>query len=196
MMSRAWRLSILALVLLGAGSASAATWHADTRHSVLSFKIRHLFSKTSGRFEDWSATLNFDPGKIEEGSVKVEIQAASVNTDNERRDADLRSPNFFDVEKYPSLSFTSTKISKGENGYVLHGKLTIRGVTKEISFPFAFDGAGPDPWGGTRAGFSATLSIDRKDFGIVWNKTMDQGGLMLGDTVDIDIELEAVEDKD
>lgn len=196
MMRKITGILAVALTLLGATLAQAAQWKVDTNHSILSFKVRHLFSKVDGRFDDWFASLNFDPDRIEEGGVTVEIQAASVTTDNDRRDADLRSPNFFDVEKYPTLSFKSDKITKEGDEYILHGALSMHGVTKEISFPFEFNGSGPDPGGNTRAGFSASLSLNRKDFGMVWNRALDSGGMLLGDEVDIDISIEAVESKD
>jgi len=196
MMRKITGILAVALTLLGATLAQAAQWKVDTNHSILSFKVRHLFSKVDGRFDDWSASLNFDPDRIEEGGVTVEIQAASVTTDNDRRDADLRSPNFFDVEKYPTLSFKSDKITKEGDGYILHGALSMHGVTKEVSFPFEFNGSGSDPGGNTRAGFSASLSLNRKDYGMVWNRALDSGGMLLGDDVDIDISIEAVESKD
>jgi len=186
--------AVLSFVLiLGAVTADAATWEVDTSHSILSFKVRHLFSKTAGRFEDWSATLDFDPKKLETGSAQVIIQAASVNTDKDQRDKHLRSGDFFEVEKYPTIEFHSTSITEDGKGYLLHGNLTMHGVTKEVAIPFTMDGVGADPWGNTRAGFSGSLTVNRKDFGMVWNKAMDQGGWMLGEDVQIDLEIEAVQ---
>jgi polyisoprenoid-binding protein YceI len=181
------------LLLFGAALAEAAEWKADPAHSVLTFKVRHLFSKTAGQFDEWSATLDFDPQKIEEGSVGVTIQSASINTQNEQRDGHLRSPDFFDVETYPTISFASSRIEKTEDGYLLHGTLDMRGVQKEIAIAFEFMGSGKDPWGNVRAGFAGQLVLDRKDFGIEWNKALDQGGLILGDEVEIEIEIEAVQ---
>jgi polyisoprenoid-binding protein YceI len=186
-------LAMSILLLSGTTLAEAAEWQADTVHSVLSFKIRHLFSKTAGKFDEWSATLDFDSENVEKGRVEVTIQTASINTDNEDRDAHLKSPDFFHVEKYPTMNFTSEKIEKTEDGYLMHGTLTMAGVSKEISIPFEFLGAGQDPWGATRAGFAGKLTINRKDFGIEWNKAMDKGGFILGEDVDIDIEIEAVQ---
>lgn len=193
MRSKTILLTVLALMVLALGSAvaDAATWEVDTAHSILGFKVRHLFSKTAGRFEDWSATVDFDGKNPEKGSVKVVIQTASITTDNPKRDRHLKSGDFFDVEKYPTLEFQSTSVTKGEDGFILHGNLTMHGVTKEIAIPFTLDGIGQDPWGNTRAGFSGSLTLDRQEYGINWNKAMDQGW-MLGDEVQIDIEIEAV----
>ena len=181
------------LLISAAGLSEAAEWNADTAHSVLTFKVRHLFSKTAGRFDDWAATIVFDPEYVEQGSVEVTVQTASVTTDNDDRDAHLKSPDFFNVEEHPSMSFKSTKIEKSEDGFVMHGALTMLGVTKEIDIPFEFLGAGPDPWGSIRAGFSGKVTIDRKDFGMEWNKSMDKGGFILGEDVEIEIEIEAVQ---
>lgn len=187
-------LALSGIMLLSTVAFSQATeWQADTSHSVLTFKVRHLFSKTEGKFEDWSASMQFDPEKLEEGSVEVVIQTSTVNTDNADRDAHLKSPDFFNVEEFPTMSFVSSKIEKADDGYLMHGTLTMLGVSKEISIPIEFLGSGPDPWGGTRAGFSGSVTINRKDFGMEWNKAMDKGGYILGENIDIDIEIEAMQ---
>ncbi len=180
------------LLLLVAGVASADTWKIDPSHSVLEFRVRHLFSKVGGTFHDWSGTIEFDGEHITKGKVEVEIQAASIDTRNEKRDAHLRTPDFFDVEKYPTLRFVSTEIEPKGDHYALHGDLTLHGVTKPIVIDFEFLGAGQDPWGNTRAGFSGSTTINRKDFGMVWNKALDKGSVMLGDEVTIELEIEAV----
>lgn len=181
----------LILLIASAGLATAAEWKADTVHSVLSFKVRHLFSKVSGDFGEWSATLDFDPENIEQGSVQVTIQTASIDTGNENRDQHLRSEDFFDAEKYPTITFESSRIEKTDEGHLLHGTLTLHGVSKEIQIPFEFLGAGEDPWGTTRAGFAGSVTIDRKDYGMEWNKALDKGGFMLGEEVEIELEIEA-----
>jgi polyisoprenoid-binding protein YceI len=188
--------ALLGVLLVGLApeTAPAAEWTVDPAHSVLTFKIRHLFSRTDGRFNEWSGTLDFDPARITEGSARITIQAASIDTDNDDRDNHLRSSDFFDVEKNPTITFVSTKIEESDGGYLLHGDLTMAGVTKPVTIPFQFLGVGPDPWGKTRAGFSGELTVNRKDFGIVWNKALDQGGVMLGDDVQIDLEIEVVEE--
>lgn len=186
-------LSVLALFAAGSVSqpAAAATWEIDTTHSELSFKIRHLFSKTGGEFEKWSGTLQFDPENLSKGSVELTIDAATINTDNDKRDQHLRSDDFFDVDQYPEITFTSTRIAEEGDQWMLYGDLSMHGVTQEVAIPFEFHGAGPDPWGGTRAGFSGELTLDRKDYGIEWNQALDQGGMVLGNDVHIDIEIEA-----
>jgi polyisoprenoid-binding protein YceI len=181
------------LALGGSTLAEAAEWQADTTHSVLTFKIRHLFSKVQGGFDEWSANLFFDPEAMEQASVEVTIQAASIDTGNEKRDGHLRSADFFDVEQYPTITFVSSMVEQTDEGYLVHGTLTMHGVSKEIAIPVEFLGAGPDPWGRVRAGFSGSVTIDRKDYGMEWNKALDKGGVMLGDEVEIDIEIEAVE---
>lgn len=182
--------SLLTLVALAA-TAPAATWKIDTTHSELSFKVRHLFSKTGGEFGKWSGTLEFDPENLSKGSVELNIDASTINTDNDKRDQHLRSSDFFEVDEYPEITFVSEKIVEDGGQWELHGDLTMHGVTKPVVIPFEFHGVGPDPWGGTRAGFSAELTLDRKDYGIEWNQALDQGGLVLGDEVHIDIEIEA-----
>ncbi len=180
----------LALVVMLAGQATAATWQIDTTHSTLSFKIRHMLSKTGGQFTDWSGTIEAGDD-LTKGSVNIEIQAASIDTRDEKRDEHLRSADFFDVETYPTLTFESTKVEMDGDNYVLHGNLTMHGVTQPVEIPFEFHGTATDPWGNTKAGFSGTVTIDRKDFGIVWNQNLDQGGVVLGDDVEIQIDIAA-----
>ena len=193
-MNRVLRSLVLAgLIALVALPATAGTWSIDAAHSVMNFKVRHLFSKTGGSFDQWEGTLEFDGENPASLSAQVTIQAASINTDNDDRDGHLKSPDFFDVEQFPTISFVSTKTEKRDDGWVVIGDFTMHGVTREIAIPFEFYGAGKDPWGNTRAGFSASITVNRKDFGIEWNKTLDTGGVMLGENVVIDLEIEAVE---
>jgi polyisoprenoid-binding protein YceI len=182
-----------ALIAVVAVPATAGSWSIDTAHSVMNFKVRHLFSKVGGSFEQWEGSLEFDGENPASLTANVMIQTASVNTDNAKRDGHLKSPDFFDAEQFPTISFVSKKVEQGEDGWALVGDFTMHGVTQEIAIPFEFYGAGKDPWGGTRAGFSASFTVNRKDFGIEWNKTLDSGGAMLGDEVVIDLEIEAVE---
>lgn len=181
----------LVAVMAMAVTAPAATWKIDPTHSELTFKVRHLFSKTGGEFGKWSGTLEFDPENLSGGSVELTIDAATIDTDNDKRDQHLRSDDFFHVTEYPEINFASSKIVEDGGQWELHGDLTMHGVTKPVVIPFEFHGVGPDPWGGTRAGFSGELTLNRKDFGIAWNQALDQGGLVLGDEVHIDIEIEA-----
>jgi len=181
--------AVLALPL----AAGAATWDIDPGHSGVEFKIRHFFSKVPGSFTDYSGTIEFDPENPLASSVEVIIQTASVNTNDEKRDGHLQSPDFFNVEEFPEMTFKSTKVKKGKGDLLLiEGVLTMLGVEKPVTLEGEFFGSGPDAWGGTRAGFSATTTINRKDFGMEWNKAMDKGGAILGEDVAISIEIEAV----
>jgi polyisoprenoid-binding protein YceI len=167
-----------------------------TAHSSVGFKVRHFFAKATGNFRQFEGTIQFDPAQPERASVEATIQTTSIDTANEGRDKHLRSADFFDVEKFPTLTFKSTKVEKKGEELLVTGDLTIKGVTKSVTFPIEFHGAGPTPWGAQSAGFSAELKIDRKDFGVTWNKALDQGGTVLGDDVAISLEIEALEAKE
>jgi polyisoprenoid-binding protein YceI len=186
--------SFLALVLMLSVSAGAAEWNIDAPHSSVGFSVRHLVvSKTTGHFTAFSGTVNFDGQNVAGGSAEWSIQVASIDTDDKKRDDHLRGADFFDVEKFPAMTFKSKKVIPGEDRkFQLLGDLTIKGITKEVTFDVEFNGAIKDPWGGTRAGFSAGTSINRQDFGISWNKALDTGGLMVGNTVNITMEVELV----
>ena len=178
-------------------SAAPVRFDADPPHSQVSFSIRHFFSHVSGRFNDVAATIMLDEQNLANSSVEATIQAASIFTNNEYRDRDLRSPNFFAVDSSPALTFKSTKVTPGENGRLeIDGDLTMRGITKPIVLDGAFLGAGAldmkEYSAGYRAGFEASTTLNRKDWNIVWNKTLDQGGTMLGDEVAITIGIEAI----
>jgi polyisoprenoid-binding protein YceI len=185
-------LAVPAVLAVLVASASAAVYEIDASHSTVGFKIRHVVTKTSGRFTKFSGVINHEPGKPQAWSVQAEIDPASINTDNEKRDGHLRSPDFFDTAKFPKMSFKSVKVTdaKGDSAK-LHGELTMHGVTKPVVLDLEFTGAGKDPWGNEKAGFSAKGKLNRKDFGIVWNKTVDNGGFILGDEVEVVLEIEA-----
>jgi len=185
---------IMGSLLLGSGvEAKPTTWTIDPNHSRITFSIRHIFSKVPGNFDTFSGTIQFDPDRPATASTQVEIDAKSIDTKVERRDNDLRGPNFFDVEKYPTLSFTSTGVKDLGNGTLeVIGNLSMHGVTKPVTLATTVLGSGPATNGQVRAGFEATTTIDRKDYGIVWNRPLDQGGLLLGDDVVIQINIEAV----
>lgn len=174
---------------------SAATYTIDADHSSVTFKIRHLFSKTSGQFNQFEGAIEYEPGKPESWKTQAVIQAASIDTNVEKRDNHLRSKEFFDVEKFPTLIFKSTKVTDAAaEGAKLYGDLTIHGATKPVVLDLKVHGVGDDPWGNTRAGFTATTTIDRKEFGITWNQPV-VGGLMLGDEVEITLEVEGLLNK-
>jgi polyisoprenoid-binding protein YceI len=189
---KALKILVAAAVLFAAGDVAAASWQIDPNHSSVEFKIRHFFSKVTGSFTDWSGAIEFDPENPRAGSVQVVIQTASIDTKNEQRDDHLRSDDFFDAENHPTLTFQSTEVRETEDGWEMVGDLTMRGVTQQVVIPFEFLGSGPDAWGGTRAGFEGETEVNRKDFGISWNKLLDSGGAVLGDDVEIELHIEAV----
>ena len=181
------------LVTLAAAAAQAAqTYTIDKGHSEVSFQVRHLVTKVRGNFGDYTGTITMDAAKAENSSVEFVIKATSINTANEKRDNHLRSPDFFDVANHPDITFKSTKIvGGGASGlYQVTGNLTMRGVTKEVTLPVTFLGETKDPWGNVKAGFETATRLNRKEYGINWNAALDQGGFMLADDVDIQINLE------
>jgi polyisoprenoid-binding protein YceI len=173
------------------------TFIADKNHSGAEFKIRHMMSNVGGKFTDLEATANIDRAKPAASSVEFTLQAASIDTASSDRDKHLRSADFFDVEKYPTITFKSTKITptKDKNTYDVTGNLTMRGVTKTVTIPVAVLGFGKDPWGNERVGFELNTTLNRKDYGINWNKALDQGGYLLADDVKIVVNLEMVKKK-
>jgi len=185
--------SLIAASLLGVAAAAQAaptTWTIDPNHSSVTFTIRHFFSKVSGSFTKFSGDVVYDPANASLSSAKAEIDASSIYTANERRDNHLKSPDFFDVAKYPTLAFQSTKVTADGGKLKIEGKLTMHGVTKPVTLEGAFLGSGP-AMGGQRAGFEASGKVDRKEFGIIWNKVVDQNA-MLGDDVEIRLAVEGV----
>ncbi len=178
-------------------NASAETWNIDPAHSSITFEVTHMvISKVRGRFTDFSGAVNFDGKDISHGSVSVTAKTASVNTDNEDRDEHLRSDEFFDAEKYPTMTFKSTKVSDIKDGkFKLTGDLTIKDVTKEVTFDCEFRGVVNDLWGNIRAGFSAETTINRQDFNVSWSAVLEGGGLALGNDVDLKLEFEAIKAK-
>lgn len=173
---------------------AANTWNIDTTHSAIHFSVRHMVvSKTRGRFGKWSGQLTFDPQDPAAASVQVDIDPASLDTADAQRDAHLRSPDFFDVEKHPKASFRSTKVQQLSGKELrITGDLTLHGVTKPVTLAATFEGVGTDPWGGERAGFSASATLDRKDFGLEWNRALETGGVLVGEKVELTLEVEAV----
>lgn len=173
-------------------SLSAGTWTIDPAHSEVGFSVRHLMvSKVRGSFKKFSGTLVV-PDDASKASVEVSVDMSSVDTGEEQRDNHLRSSDFFSVETYPTMEFKATSVTAKGSDYVVAGDLTINGVTKPVTLDVEFNGVGPDPWGGTRAGFSAEAEISRKDFGITFDIPLDSGGVTIGDKVKILLEVEAV----
>ena len=186
-----------AAALVAASPVLADTWVVDKNHSEAGFQIRHMMSKVRGHFNDYTGTIVVDPAKPESASVEFTIKASSIDTSNENRDKDLRSANFFEVEKYPDITFKSTKVkAAGKDRYDVTGTLTMHGVSKEVTLPVQYLGSAKDPWGNDRAAFTSDVTLNRKDYGIVWNKTLDSGGALLGDEVWVSINLEATKKKE
>ena len=187
---------IITVLLAATPLVAADTWTVDAAHSEANFKVRHLMSNVSGSFNDFSANLTTDAKNPAASSIDFTIQAASVDTDNENRDKHLRSADWFEVEKFPTISFKSTKIEPaGKDRFNVTGNLTMHGVTKAVTLPVTFLGYGKDPWGNDRAGFEAETTLDRKDWELRWNKALDNGGVLLGDEVKISLSLEFVKAK-
>ncbi len=169
-------------------------WQVDGAHSAVSLTVRHMvISKVRGRFGRWSAKLALDAENLARSAVEVEIEAASIDTGVADRDAHLRSPDFLDAERYPTLRYRSKRVEvlSPERLRVV-GDLTIRNVTREVPLEVEYGGQGKDPWGNQRAGFTATASLNRKDFGLTWNQALETGGVLVADRVDVEIELQAV----
>lgn len=168
-------------------------WNFDLVHSSINFWVRHLMvSKVRGRFTKWSGLIELDEVNPGASRAEVEIDASSIDTKEEQRDAHLRSVDFLDVETHPKITFRTTAVSGGvDRRFRVTGDLAIRGTTRPVVLDVEYAGRVKDPWGGERAGFSAKTSIDRKDFGLTWNKALDAGGVVVGDKVEIDIEIEA-----
>jgi polyisoprenoid-binding protein YceI len=171
-----------------------STWNIDPAHTGIHFSVRHMVvSKVRGRFAKYSGTIRMDDADITRSSIEATVDASSIDTGVADRDTHLRSPDFFDVERFPQLLFRSKRIERVEDAlYRLVGDLTIRGVTREVSLDVEYGGRGKDPWGNERAGFLAKTSIDRKDFGLTWNQVLETGGILVGDRVDIELDVQAV----
>ena len=170
------------------------TWNIDTSHSGAHFSVRHMvISKVRGAFERFTGVIELDEANPAASKVSVSIDATSINTPEPKRDAHLRSADFFDVEKYPELTFVSTKVEKvGDAEYRVTGDLTIHGVTKEVVLDAESLGVNKDPWGNDRIGFAATTSINRKDFGLSWNQALETGGVLVGEKIEISLDVQAV----
>ena len=194
MRSRTFFLAVLAAMVTSLPTISLAEdYTVDGSHTTVLFHVRHLCTKVTARFDRIEGTISFDPAKPDATKVSGSIDATSIDTNNEKRDTHLRSKDFFDVLKFPKITFVSTKISDfdaTQKSGKLHGNLTIRGVEKPVVLDIEFLGEGTDPWGNAKAGFSAKTTIDRKDFGLTWNETLEAGGFLVGDEVEIEIAIE------
>ena len=170
------------------------TWQIDSAHSGIHFSVRHLvIAKVRGQFSRWTGALTVPDGDFAQAIVDVKIDATSIETGVADRDTHLKSSDFFDVEKFPELTFRSRRIEpKGGDRFALTGDLTIRGISREVILDVESAGQTKDPWGNVRAGFAGKTAVDRKEFGLTWNQVLEAGGVMVGDKVEIEIEVEAV----
>ena len=174
-----------------------STWTIDASHTLVEFAVKHMMIATvKGRFGEVSGTIVLDEASLENSSVEVEIDAASIDTGAEDRDTHLRSADFLDVENHPTITFRSRRVegayAEAGDRFKVIGDLTIRGTTLEVTLDATFEGTGQDPWGGQRAGFRATTEIDRRDWGLRWNQALETGGVLVGNSVKIEIEAQAV----
>jgi polyisoprenoid-binding protein YceI len=190
--------AVLLFVLAISPMSFAAKYKLDKAHSEVGFKIKHLaISTVKGKFKDFNGSFEFDDktGKLE--NLKATMDAASIDTNEPKRDEHLRSPDFFDAKKYPTIEFVATKVeNSGTKPTKVHGNLTMHGVTKPVTLDVDYKGVAKDPWGNYRTAFEATGKVNRKDFGLKWNKTLETGGLLVGDEVQIEIAGEATQENE
>jgi polyisoprenoid-binding protein YceI len=167
-------------------------WNVDASHSTIGFVARHLMvSKVRGHFAKFDGTITVADDPLQ-SSVQATVDIGSITTNDDTRDGHLKSADFFDFEKNPTMTLVSTGIDKKGSDYVLHTDLTINGITKAVDFDLEFDGVSKDPWGGTRAGFSADADVNRKDWGLEWNVALETGGVLVGEKVKVQLEIEAI----
>jgi polyisoprenoid-binding protein YceI len=177
--------------------ASTTTWNIDASHTLVEFSAKHLMITTvKGRIADVRGTLTIDESRPTQSSVEVELATASLDTRSEQRDQHLRSADFFDVERHPTITFRSRRIedarAEAGHGFRVIGDLTIRGVTREVTLDTTYEGRGRDPWGGERVSFSATTKIDRREFGLTYNAALEAGGVLVSNDIKLSIEAQAV----
>lgn len=177
-----------------ATSSAGTVWKIDPAHSEIGFSVKHLMiANVRGHFGSVEGEISFDENDVEHSSVNVQIDAASIDTREPRRDEHLRSPDFFDVLRFPRLSFHSNRVQRtGDDRLRVSGELTIRDVSRQVVLDVRQEGRGQDPWGGERAAFTATTSIDRRDFGLTWNQALETGGVLVGNEIRITLEVEAI----
>lgn len=189
-------ITFLVMSHLSLSFAEMTKWNLDFDHSTIGFQVKHMVvSKTNGKFLKYSGVIEMDPKAQQFKTIQATIDTNSVFTDHEKRDAHLRSPDFFDAKTFPTMTYTMKSYKKTGDSYTALGDLTIRGVTKEITLEGTFNGVAQDPWGNTRAGFTAEGTINRQDFGMKFSKLLDNGGLMVGDEVKILLEIECIKAK-
>jgi polyisoprenoid-binding protein YceI len=191
-LSRPLMIAMVGLALVGP-AWSADEFVIDPVHSSIEFSVRHMMvTNVRGRFREFSGTILYDEKDIAKSSVRVTIKTASIDTGNADRDNHLRSPDFFDAAKYPEITFVSTRIEKRGDDYVCIGTLTIRGVSREVAIPFRILGVVRDQRGNTRLGVEAGLTINRLDYGVSWSRALEGGGLVVGNEVKIELNVQAI----
>ena len=189
-MMKQW-LGLVAVAAVAAQVQAADVYNVDPVHSQVGFSVRHMVvSSVKGTFDAYKGSFEIDGGALTKAGAKIE--AKSINTKNKDRDDHLRGGDFFDAEKFPEITFETTKVEKSGDGVVLHGNLTMKGVSKEIALPVEVSGPVKNPWGKTVMGFEGTTKINRKDWGLSWNKVLDNGGVALGEEVELEISVEGV----
>jgi polyisoprenoid-binding protein YceI len=168
------------------------TWNVDPVHSSVGFVARHMMiSKVRGHFSTFSGAVTVADDPLQ-STVEAEVDLGSIVTGDEQRDAHLKGADFFNIEQHPMMHFKSTSLKANGDDYILTGDLTVAGKTRSVDFDLEFDGVEKDPWGGTRAGFSATADVSRKEWELTWNVALEAGGVMIGDKVKIELEVQAV----
>lgn len=187
----------VSLMFFSSSVFSQSTWNLDQAHSSIGFSVDHMIiSQSVGRFTDFTGTISTEKDDFANAKVSITAKTASIDTDNADRDKHLKSDDFFNAEKYPEMTFVSKSFTKtGEKEYLVTGDLTIRDITKTVELKAKYLGQVTDPWGNLRAGFSATGKVNRFDFGLKWNKLLETGGLVVGETVELILRAELIKQK-
>jgi polyisoprenoid-binding protein YceI len=187
-------LTIFSMLIATIGFSQSTEWKIDHSHSNVTFEISHMVVATvTGKFEQFDGTIKSDADDFTDASIDFQIETASVNTNNEKRDAHLRNDDFFDSENIPYITFKGKKMEKKSgNNYSLTGDLTMNNITREVELDVRFNGTIKDPWGGTRAGFRVSGELNRYDYDLKWNNTLESGGLLVGENVDLRVNLELI----
>ena len=186
-------LSLAAAAMTSPATAAPVPLTIDVDHSNVGFSVRHLYVRVQGRFKSFEGTIAYDESHPEASTVQATIRAASIDTNLEARDKDLRSPRFFDADKFPTLTFSSASVTKTDGAKLtVAGTLTMHGVSKDVPLDVEFLGKGKDPWGNVRYAFRATTTVNRKDFGMRWNEALETGGILVGDDVEITLDIDAI----
>lgn len=190
---------ILIMLFISAASLLAqTTWKIDATHSKVLFSVTYMvLTDVTGRFNEFDATLVWNKDDFSDATLHVSIKVSSIDTDNEKRDGHLKSADFFDTEKYPEITFAGRSFKKsGKNKYKITGDLTIRGAAKSVTLNAQYTGKAKDPWGNNRIGFKATTSINRYDYGVIWNKALEAGGWLVSEKVNITLDVQFLEIKE